>query len=234
VRLQRALARAGVASRRAAEELIRQGVVEVNGATAVVGQTVDPAEDVITVRGERLKQAETRCIALHKPVGYVVSRSDEKNRPTVFELIPDIPGITYVGRLDFLTSGLLLMMNDGFLVNRLTHPSYGVEKEYRVTTTGVSPAAWMRALEAGVKVEHKRVSVSRFQVDAVGRERVDLTLTVTEGRNRIVRKMCDVVGADVVQLKRTAHGPVRLGNIPEGRWRELTKAELKAMPGPQD
>ncbi|MFQ5550260.1 MAG: pseudouridine synthase, partial [Gemmatimonadales bacterium] len=152
-RLQRVLARSGVASRRAAEDLIRSGVVRVNGTVAELGAKVDPDRDTITVRGRRVRPAPVKWIALHKPVGFVVTREDERGRKTVFDLVPPIPGLTYVGRLDIMTGGLLLLTTDGAVANRLTHPRYGVTREYRVLVRGGSPGEIERRLRRGMTVD---------------------------------------------------------------------------------
>jgi 23S rRNA pseudouridine2605 synthase len=229
MRLQRALARAGVASRRGAEGLIEAGEVTVNGVVAQVGQSVDPAKDVIAVGGKRIKRASNVSIALNKPVGYVVSKADEKKRETVFDLIPDFPGITYVGRLDILTGGLLILTSDGELANRLTHPRYGVEKEYQAYVRGANVREIQHMLSEGIVVEGKEVALKRFTVETAGKGTVKLTLVLTEGRNRIVRKMCGEMELEVVTLERVSHGPIKLEGLKPGKWRNLRPDEMKRL-----
>ncbi len=228
MRVQRALARAGVRSRRAAEDLIREGRVRVNGRVAVLGASADPDRDKITVDGKPLRAAREVWIALNKPVGHVTSRRDAEGRPTVFQLVPPVPGLTYVGRLDVMTGGLLLLTTDGDVVNRLTHPRYEVEKTYRVRVHG-RPTADIRALFARpVVVEGRAVAMSRAMVrEADGS--TDVQLVLHEGRNRIVRRMCEVLGLKVERLTRIAHGPIRLGRLAPGAWRYLTAQEVAAL-----
>jgi 23S rRNA pseudouridine2605 synthase len=229
MRLQRALARAGVRSRRAAEGLIEDGRVRVNGRVATLGSSADPATDRITVDGKPLRPARDAWIALHKPVGHVVTRRDAEGRPTVFELVPPVPGLTYVGRLDALTGGLLLLTTDGAAVHRLTHPRYEVEKTYRVRVHG-RPADEIRALLGRpVPVDGRPVALRRVVVRAADGGRTDIQVVLTEGRNRIVRRMCEVLGLKVERLTRLAHGPVRLGRLAPGAWRHLTSREIAAL-----
>ncbi len=228
MRLQRALARAGVSSRRKSEELIRAGLVRVNGTVASIGQTVDPDSDVITVRGRRIKPAATVWIALHKPVGYVVTRRDPRGRPTVFSLVPDVRGLTYVGRLDVMTSGLLLLTTDGTAAHRLTHPRYAVERTYRALVHGRSLHDIRRGLQRPVSIEGRPVDVVRFETRERGTS-VELTLVLAEGRYRIVRRMCERLQLRVERLVRLQYGPVRLGRLAPGEWRYLTDSELQAV-----
>lgn len=230
MRLQRALARAGVASRRASEDLIREGRVRVNGAVAELGQVVDPEADQITIGRRPLPRVQDAWILLHKPVGYVTSRRDSRGRPTVFELVPEIPGLTYVGRLDFMTEGLLLLTTDGAAINALTHPRFQVEREYVLNARGRSVAAVRSALERSVMVDGRRVDVVRFRTRKTD-DGVELRLTLREGRNRIVRRLAKQLGLQVDRLRRVAHGPVRLGALPSGKWRYLNQNEIRALEG---
>ena len=228
-RLQRALARSGVASRRAAEELIRSGRVQVNGQIATLGMSVDPAADVITVDQRRVRPMEVVWIALHKPIGYVVTKKDTRGRPTVFDLVPSIPGLTYVGRLDLLTSGLLLMTTDGASANVLTHPRYGVEREYRAEVRGKSVAEIRHLLAQPITIDERRVRIASYRVRSLGRGLSEMLLSLTEGRYRIVRRICSQLDLTVEQLARLSHGPIRLGRLQPGKWRYLTDHELKAV-----
>jgi 23S rRNA pseudouridine2605 synthase len=229
MRLQRALARAGVASRRAAEELIRGGRVRVNGKRATLGMSVDPVRDSITVGDRRVAPPKTAWFALHKPLGCVVSRGDAQGRQTVFELVPRIPGLTYAGRLDVMTSGLLLLTTDGAIVHRLTHPRFAVERTYQVHVHGRSQEEIRGALAAGVWVEDRRVAIVRYHLRPAPARSVRMTLVLAEGRNRIVRRLCEQVHLKVERLVRTTHGPIRLGRLAPGEWRRLTEGELRAL-----
>jgi 23S rRNA pseudouridine2605 synthase len=229
MRLQRALARAGVASRRTAESLIRAGRVRVNGQVATVGQSADPARDRITVDGQRVQPARAVWIALHKPIGYVVSRRDPEGRRTVFSLVPDVPGLTYVGRLDVMTAGLLLLTTDGAAANRLTHPRYRVERTYRALVHGRPPEEIRRMLSRPVPIDRRPVAIADVKLRAAEGGRTDVRLTLAEGRYRIVRRLYEHLGLKVERLTRLSHGPVRLGRLPPGEWRYLSRAEVGAI-----
>ncbi len=226
MRLQRALARAGVSSRRTAEALIEAGRVRVNGKRAHLGMSADPERDTITVDGSRIEQARAVWIALNKPLGYVVSRRDPEGRPTVFTLVPDHPGLTYVGRLDVMTGGLLLLTTDGELANRLTHPRYQSERSYRVMVHGHSMNEIKRLLSQPVVIDGRPVSLKSFRLRAGPRGATDMLLVLAEGRYRIVRRLCEKLGLKVERLTRLSHGPIRLGRLAPGKWRYLTKSEL--------
>lgn len=229
MRLQRALARAGVASRREAETLIADGRVRVNGAVATLGVSVDPSADHVTVDGRSLRPVETAWIVLNKPPGYVVTRRDPQGRRTVFDLVPDIPGLTYVGRLDAATAGLLLLTTDGEAAHRLTHPRFAVERAYRAVVRGRPTEAIRRALRRPIVVDRRRVPVVRYRVRAAPGGCSDLTLVLTEGRNRIVRRVCEQLGLQVAALTRLRHGPITLGKLAPGRWRYLTTREVRSI-----
>jgi 23S rRNA pseudouridine2605 synthase len=229
MRLQRALARAGVTSRRKAEDLIRGGRVRVDGQVATIGSSVDPESQKITVDGRAVRAAtRTTWIALNKPLGYVVSRSDPEGRRTVFGLLPKVPGLTYVGRLDVMTSGLLLLTTDGAAAHRLMHPRYEVPRSYWLGVHGEDAAAIRAALARPIVIEGRAVRVVESRVRPV-RKSVEIELTLAEGRQRIVRRMAEALGLKVEWLHRVAYGPVRLGKLPEGKWRELTRAEVGAI-----
>jgi len=229
MRLQRALARAGVASRRAAEVLISEGRVQVNGATATIGQSVRPGKDSVTVDGKPVGEpAKPVWYMLHKPSGTLTSKGDPKGRPTVFGLLPNDPGLTYVGRLDYLTEGVLLFTTDGVGAHRLTHPSSEVERTYVATVTGDVQVA-VRALRRGVELEDGPVVARDVSATPEGHGHWRLELTLTEGRNREVRRVCETLGLDVQRLVRTQFGPVALGGLPRGEYRALTKRELQLI-----
>jgi len=229
MRVQRALARAGVASRRAAEELIREGRVRVNGKVALIGSKVDPDKQKITVNGRAIRMVARRWLAFHKPMGVVTTADDEAGRRTVFDFIPNPAGLTYVGRLDVNTTGLLLLTTDGDAVFRLTHPRYRVPRRYTALVHGQATAeleglARKRVLVDGRAVEPREV---RVRPGREGRSILDVTLT--EGRHHVVRKWCEAMGLKVERLARLSYGPVRLGDLPPGKYRPLTPDEERAI-----
>ena len=229
MRIQRALARAGVLSRRKAEELVAAGRVTVNGVVAQVGQTVDTDRDVIAVNGERIgAPAPVEWFVLNKPAGVITSRHDPEGRRTVFDLAPQRPGLTYVGRLDFLTEGVLLLTTDGGAAHRLTHPSREVERTYVVSVTGHGETA-LEELRHGVELEDGVVRPKKVTSRRLGRGRFELTITITEGKNREIRRLCEAVGLEVDRLVRVRFGPVELGDLPAGQVRSLTKQEQRAL-----
>lgn len=229
MRLQRALARAGVTSRRKAEDLIRAGRVRVDNVVATIGSSVDPARQRITVDGAQIHHSKTvTWIALNKPIGLVVSKGDREGRRTVFDLLPRVPGLTYVGRLDAMTSGLLLLTTDGRGAHQLMHPRFAVERTYQLGVHGRTVAEITRALGRPVSIEGRPVRVLRSRVRAAGKS-VEIELVLAEGRNRIVRRMAEALGLKVEWLHRTSYGPVRLGTLPEGKYRPLTRREIAAI-----
>jgi 23S rRNA pseudouridine2605 synthase len=229
MRLQRALARAGVTSRRKAEDLIRDGRVRVDGQVATIGSSVDPDSQKITVDGRAVRAAtRTTWIALNKPLGYVVSRSDPEGRRTVFGLLPNVPGLTYVGRLDVMTSGLLLLTTDGAAAHRLMHPRYAVPRTYWLGVHGADAAEIRAALARRIVIDGRAVPIVESSVRPA-KKSVEIELTIAEGRQRIVRRMAEALRLKVEWLHRVSYGPVRLGKLPEGKWRELTRAEIGAI-----
>lgn len=229
MRLQRALARAGIASRRAAEELITEGRVRVDGQVATLGMTVDPDRRKITVSGKAIHQVEQRWLAFHKPMGVVTTASDEAGRRTVFDFIRDPRGLTYVGRLDVNTTGLLLLTTDGEAVHRLTHPSYRVPRGYTALVHGKPAAEIEAAVRQRVLVDGKAVVPVRVRVRPGKEGRSILDVTLHEGRNRIVRNWCEAMGLKVDRLARISYGPVRLGDLPVGTTRALFPEEEAAL-----
>jgi 23S rRNA pseudouridine2605 synthase len=229
MRIQRALARAGILSRRKAEELVANGRVTVNGQPAQVGQSVDTDADVIKVDGERIgAPAPTEWFVLHKPAGVITSRHDPEGRRTVFDLVPARPGLTYVGRLDFLTEGVLLLTTDGAAAHRLTHPSREVERTYVASVLGEGELA-AEEMRHGVELEDGVVRPRKVTPEKVGRGRWDLTITIAEGRTREVRRLCEALGLEVDRLVRVKFGPVELGDLASGKVRSLTKPERAAL-----
>jgi 23S rRNA pseudouridine2605 synthase len=232
VRLQKLIAEAGIASRRGAERLIETGRVSVNGQTVVeLGARADPARDRISVDGREIRPAEAkRYVLLHKPAGYLTTREDPRGRARVFDLVPDAGARLHsVGRLDYDAEGLLLLTNDGALTYRLTHPRHAVPRVYHVSVDGHVDEAVVGRLERGVLLEDgpaRAQEVRRLPPEA-GRPR--LALTLTEGRYREVKRLCRAVGLHVRRLVRVAYGPLRLGRLAPGGWRDLTPREVAAL-----
>lgn len=229
MRIQRALARAGVASRRKAEELIAEGRVAVNGAPARTGQSVNPARDRITVDG-KVVAAPTAAtwIVLNKPPGVLTTASDPEGRKTVFQLVEARPGLTYVGRLDYMTEGVLLLTTDGAAAHRLTHPSTEIDRSYRALVRGDGPAA-VRAARRGIELEDGVVQPIDVEAHSVSRGLWELDLTIREGRTREIRRLCEALDLLVERLVRTRFGPVNLGKLPSGETRNLTRNEREII-----
>ncbi len=232
IRLQKLIAESGLCSRRKAEEYIKQGKVKVNGHIASIGDSAT-LKDVISVDGERIylsKKREKYYIMLNKPRGYVTTMSDELDRRCVTELLEDFPERVYpIGRLDRNSEGLLLFTNDGKFANDIMHPSRHVSKTYRVTVRpGITDEQLVR-LSEGVVIDGRRTLPANVTVLTQEQGRVVIQVVIREGRNRQVRKMCEAVGLEVARLKRTAIGPVKLGMLKPGTYRELTSEELRAL-----
>jgi 23S rRNA pseudouridine2605 synthase len=229
MRLQRALARAGVASRRAAEQLITDGKVRVDGKVAELGSKVDPQRQRITVSGRAVKVQARRWLAFHKPLGVVTTASDEEGRRTVFDFIPDTTGLTYVGRLDVTTTGLLLLTTDGEAVHRLTHPRYHIPRRYTALVHGRPTGEIAQAVREKIVVDGRPVVPLEVRVRPGTDGRSILDVALQEGRNRIVRRWCEEMGLKVERLARLSFGPVRLGDLAPGRYRPLTPREEAAL-----
>lgn len=225
-RLQKILSAAGVCSRRSAEEYIAAGRVAVNGAAAKIGDKADPDTDSITVDGKRLpSKAGTVWLMLNKPRGYVTTLSDEKGRRTAAELVAGCGCRVWpVGRLDMDSEGLLLFTNDGVGTDRLLHPSHEVEKEYYVTVEG-DVAAALPLLAGPMELDGALLSPAR--VKRLGDN--ELSVTIHEGKNRQVRRMCGLAGLKVTRLRRVREGRLLLGELPAGKWRYLTRAEVEGL-----
>ena len=225
-RLQKVLARAGFGSRRACEDLIAEGRVTVNGSPADLGRRVDPTTDRIAVDGITVSvRDDTVYYLLNKPRGVVTTASDPQGRPTVVELVPLEPRVFPVGRLDADTEGLLLLTNDGDLAHRLTHPSFGVEKEYVAEVDQAPTPAAIRRLREGVGLDDGMTAPAK--VAAI--PPTALRISIHEGRNRQVRRMCAAVGLTVLRLVRTRIGTVTDRQLKPGAWRPLTIAELRSL-----
>src|SRR6266571_3475021 len=233
-RLQKILSQAGIASRRASEQLMLDGRVTVNGAVVrELGTKADAGHDDIRVDGRRVKSAERhRYILLNKPRGYVTTRSDPQRRPTVIDLLGGVREYVYpVGRLDFDSEGLLLLTNDGDLAARLTHPRHGIARVYEARVLGVPDTRDIERLSRGIVLEGRRTSPAEVNVLPHGRDAREATLSIVirEGRNRQVRKMCDAIGHPVSHLRRVAIGPIRDARLKVGSWRDLTEDEVKRL-----
>ena len=225
-RLQKVLARVGVGSRRACEDLIADGRVTVDGQVAVLGRRVDPDTALIEVDGAPIGVRPGLVhYLLNKPTGVVTTADDPKGRPTVVGLVPDDPRVFPVGRLDVDTEGLLLLTNDGELTQRLTHPSYGVEKEYVAEVRGTPTRAVLRRLREGIELNDGLTAPAR----AALLDASVVRLTIHEGRNRQVRRMCEAVGHPVVRLVRTRIGPIADRSLAPGAWRALSVEEVRAL-----
>jgi 23S rRNA pseudouridine2605 synthase len=231
-RLQKVLARAGIGSRRVSEDMIEAGRISVNGETVrVQGMRVDPHSDHIAVDGVRIEIRDDRVTyALNKPSGVITAMSDDRNRPTVGDMVGDLaPGLVHVGRLDQDTEGLLLLTNDGELAHRLAHPSYEVRKTYLAQVSGSVPRDLGRRLRAGVELDDGPVAVDSFQVVDTHAGQSVVEVVLHEGRKHIVRRLLAHVGLPVSRLTRTAIGPIELQRMRSGSIRKLTRQELGTL-----
>ncbi len=232
MRLQKFLALSGVASRRASEELIVSGKVTVNGELInTLGSKVDPDFDRVCVNGKEVLVASKKVyVMLHKPKNVVTTKKDNFSRQTVIDLLPDALSHLYpVGRLDYDSEGLLLLTNDGDVTFALTHPSRKVQKTYRVKVDGLLTDEAIRRLQTGVFIEGRKTMPAKVLVKEATQNGSTFYIAITEGRNRQVRKMCTLVGYSVLSLCRVAEGPIKLGNLPKGKWRYLTDDEIKSL-----
>lgn len=228
-RIQKILAARGICSRRKAEELIRSGRVLVNGETATLGQTADPDVDTIILDGQFLPgRTEHVYIMLHKPRGYVTTLSDEKGRANVTQLVNCGVRVYPVGRLDMDSEGLLLLTNDGEFANSLMHPSSQIDKIYEVWVNGYKKGS-EKLLERRIVLDGKRISQPMVRLMSEQQGLAHLQITIHEGRNRQVRRMCQAAGLYVTRLRRIAEGELRLGDLKKGDWRFLTDDELHKM-----
>ena len=233
-RIQKVLADQGICSRREAERLIAAGKVKVNGHPVGLGDKMDPDYDKVSIDGKNVRIVRKRqytYIMLHKPRGYLTTRSDDRGCKTVMDLVSDVPAMLRpVGRLDKDSEGLLLMTDDGAFINLLTHPSGGVGKLYRVTVNPRATEEQVVQMASGVVLDdgvRTQPCVIHVVTDEPGRSVLEITLH--EGRNRQIRRMCSAVGLQVVRLKRSAEGPVKLGMLQPGEYRELKKSEISAL-----
>jgi pseudouridine synthase len=231
-RLNKFLAQAGVASRRQAESLIRNGRVKVNGAVIIeMGVQIDPQNDLVEVDGRIIKKrTEYEYIILHKPPGYLSTVRDPFQRPTVIDLLPNTESRLYpVGRLDLDTSGLLFFTNDGDLALALTHPRHLVEKIYQVKVSGIPADSELQALSQGILLDDGWTAPAKIAIDRVESGNAIIIVTLREGRKRQVKRMMLAIGHPVLSLRRTAMGPLTLGELKPGEWRRPSESELKQL-----
>ena len=231
VRLQKFLADAGVASRRAAEKFILEGRVTVNGhPVRLLGSKVDPEHDKVEVDGKPVRIQRKLYAVLHKPRGCVCSKQDEHGRPTVYDLLPkEWQIMNSVGRLDYASEGLLFLTNDGEFALRLTHPRYGVRKRYVATVEGKVAAGMLREFTNGVWHEGEKLKAERTWLVSASNAQSVVELELAEGKNREVRRMFESQGLTVRRLVRTQIGKIKLGELKPGRWRALTQSEIKTL-----
>lgn len=229
MRLNKFIATNSKYSRRKADELITLKQVTINGKTANLGSQVDPENDAVKVNGKQITSSKTKVYyALHKPKGYITTRSDEHDRKTVMDLMPKIPNLKPVGRLDMETEGLLLLSNDGEFINKITHPKYECEKEYFVIIKGTLTEAEQKKLRNGIRIDGKKTSPAKLSIIKEDESTTTLTLKIHEGRNRQIRKMFAQIKHYVKYLQRTAIGKIKLGNLKKGAYRKLTTNEANA------
>lgn len=231
MRLQKYLAQMGIASRRKAEELISEGVIKVNGNTVTeMGYKVTD-QDIIEVNGKIIAGKEKKVyVLLNKPVGYISTAKDQFGRPSVVELISGIKERLYpVGRLDYDTSGLIILTNDGEFTYKMTHPKHEIKKVYLAMVQGIPSQEELKAFKNGLKIEDYITSKASIKIIENEGDKSWVEIAIHEGKNRQVRKMCEAIGHPVIKLKRTAIGPLTLGDLSEGRWRILSKKEIEAF-----
>ena len=233
IRLQKFLAEAGVASRRASERLITEGRVAVNGKVVTeLGTKVDPLHNQVTVDGKPVRARRKLYVALHKPAGCVCSRNDELGRPTVYGLLPkEWTTLHSVGRLDYNTEGLLFLTNDGQFSLHLTHPRYEVHKLYVATVEGRVETPMLELFRRGIVDKGERLKAERARLMSSTKKRSVVELDLAEGKNREVRRLFESQGMSVKRLVRTQIGRVKLGELPPGKWRTLTEPEIKSLLG---
>lgn len=231
MRLQKYLAEAGVASRRASEQLILAGQVAVNGRVVrQLGTRVEPARDEVAVDGVPVRPRRKLYVALHKPPGYLCTRRDPQDRQTLAELLPREWGhLTHVGRLDKESEGLIFLTNDGQFALRLTHPRYGVRKLYRATIEGRVEPRVAAQLIAGVEECGDKLKAEKARLLSANNSHSVVEVELGEGKNREVRRMFAALGLEVVRLQRIQIGPIKLGELPPGKWRTLTEPEIKSL-----
>lgn len=231
IRLQKYLSQCAVASRRKSEELILAGKVKVNGRVAGLGDKINPKRDTVTVSGKKIVLNKKHYyIMLHKPRGFITTMEDEMGRKCVAELVKDVGARVYpVGRLDRDSEGLLIMTNDGEFANFMTHPSKHVPKTYRVTIRPDITDDQLLAFNEGIEIDGRMTAPADAHIIKKGENRVVIEVILHEGRNRQIRKMCEALGLEVARLKRTHIGSIKLGMLPQGKWRNLTEDEVHRL-----
>ncbi|MDX1951792.1 MAG: pseudouridine synthase [Verrucomicrobiota bacterium] len=236
VRLQKYLADAGVASRRASEKLILDGHISLNGRVVrELGTKVNAAEDLVQVDGVAVKVRKKLYVAINKPPGYICSRNDPEGRPEVGALLPREWGNLYsVGRLDYNSEGLIFYTNDGDFSLKLTHPRYGIAKKYWVTVVGMVTQEQLQPLIKGIKEEGELLKAESARIIKANHSRSVVEVILREGKNREIRRLFAFLGIEIERLQRLQIGKVKLGELPKGRWRTLTQAEIKSLIAPQN
>lgn len=231
VRLQKFLADAGVASRRHCERLILDGNVAVNGRTVqLLGTKVDPDEDSVTVDRVKVKPKKKLYVALHKPPGYICSRFDPMERPSATDLLPlEWKNLYSVGRLDFRSEGLIFFTNDGDFSLKLTHPRFGVAKKYLVTVKGSIDSSLIQRTVTGVFVDGEKLKADKARILRTKPSHSLVEVILGEGKNREIRRMFEALGVEVERLQRVQIGPIKLAELPKGKWRTLTETEIKSL-----
>ncbi|MGN0173724.1 MAG: pseudouridine synthase [Acutalibacteraceae bacterium] len=232
LRIQKFMSECGVCSRRKAEEMILAGKVKINGSLAKIGDKINPYKDKVTVQGKLIKrQKEKRYIMLHKPRGFVTTMSDEMGRKDITMLTEDVGERVYpVGRLDKNSEGLLLLTNDGEFANMMAHPKTHIPKTYRVTVRPPVTDEMLNSLINGVKLDDGYVTApAEVSVAQSEENRIVLLITIFEGKNRQIRRMCEALGIELIRLKRISIGDVRLGMLPQGKWRDLKEQEVRSL-----
>ena len=231
VRLQKFLADAGVASRRAGEQFILEGRVMVNGAVVrLLGSKIDPADDKVSVDGKFISPRKKIYLALHKPISCVCSHRDELGRPTIYQLLPEEWNVaSSVGRLDYNSEGLIFLTNDGQFALRLTHPRYGIRKKYLVNVEGQVTPAMLELFKRGVVHEGERLKALSARIVSSSRAKSVVEMELGEGKNREVRRMFESQSLTVKRLVRTQIGKIKLGELKPGKWRTLTPTEIKTL-----
>lgn len=233
-RLQKFMARCGIASRREAENIILAGRVKVNKKIVTeLGTKVDTDNDKVFLDGELIRpEKKLYYIMLNKPKGYVTTAKDEFDRKTVMELVADIDARLYpVGRLDYDSEGLLLLTNDGDFAYRMTHPTQHIPKKYHAIVSGTPDVGHVMKLRCGVAIDGYVTKPARVDIAETRENTTQLNITISEGKNRQIRKMCEAIGFPVIKLKRVSIGNVHLGNLPKGKWRHLSEGELNILNG---
>lgn len=237
IRLQKFFTDMGIMSRRASEKVILAGNVKINGVTATLGDKIDPEIDTVVYNGKVIKpeKQNKRYIMLNKPLGYVTTANDEKGRQTVLSLVSELDERVYpVGRLDMYSEGLLILTNDGELTNRLTHPKHNMNKVYSVIIKGEISPDTLHKLNSPMEIDGYKLMPVKVRIVSVKNGNTNTLFTLSEGRNRQIRKMCDACGLTIMRLTRISIGKLKLGELERGKWRELTKNEIEYLKGERD